>query len=190
MSDKHLQDGLKKLPQYMPDEQVWEQIDEQLHLHNALEQLPDYEPPEMVWENISTAIAPRVRFLKGWRRVAAVAAMLTLTVGAYWWTNNNSSISEEILYATETINNKLFEEDWNADEDGFQALAKLCSQKAFVCKEPGFQILKGEIEELNEAKADIEAAMKRYGKQADFILKMKGIEQERSKVLKEMFAMI
>ncbi len=190
MSDKHLKDGLRRLPEYTPDGRVWENIDSELHLQTAIEQLPTYEPPETIWENISTELHAKPRVRRLWRRVAAVAAMFLLTIGTYWWTMSNDSIQEKIIYATETIDSGIFQEDWNTDEDGFQELAKLCSQKVFVCKQPSFQILKGEIDELNDAKASIEAAMKKYGKQAEFILQMKDIEQERSKVLKEMFAMI
>lgn len=189
MKDKHLQDGLNKLPKYTPDGEVWENIEGQLHLQEAIAKLREYEPSDALWERIDTEIRPKTRMRTMWQRTASVAAMLAITLGTYWWMTNEG-VSEEIFYATAQMDTRLFEADWNEDEDGFEALTKLCSQKAFVCEVPEFKLLQSEFEELNDAKIEVETAMAKYGKQADFILQIKDIEQERSKVLKELFAMI
>ena len=95
-----------------------------------------------------------------------------------------------LSYAVETVDEQLFEADWDEDENLFEEINVICQTKTYSCTVPEFQILEKELQELNEAKSDLKQAINSFGKDTELISQLSEIELERTTVLKKMIATI
>ena len=195
-----LQRALKQLPRYEPPELVWTELTARLEaqegdraLHEAIRGLRTYEPPESVWTQIDRQLdqggasaVPRLRRL--YTGLAAAAAVLVLLIaGINLWSNREAS--PRIAYAVEERSApgvSAIAVDWNADEELIGEVVSLLEESPRAIHQPAYQTLREELDELNEAKEELEMIMNKYGTDAGTIRQLKEIELERTTIIKEM----
>ncbi|MEL6864441.1 MAG: hypothetical protein AAFP19_08485 [Bacteroidota bacterium] len=204
-----LRKAIDQLPKYEPQPLLWDAIEEQMdarasqgRLKEALVQLRTYEPPSDLWEAISEGLdqeqelvesGPEVQAIRrplGIRQILRYAAAAViggaLLLFGLWPEEDQVSYS----YEEQRVAKELLEHDWDTDDDAFAMVIAFCQEEAIVCQEPEFRLLKGELEELNEAREEIKAALGNYGDDLELIAQLTRIEHERSDVLKQMISKI
>lgn len=205
INKKTLIEALSSMKEYSPPDTVWENIDMELELgadefvsKKMLAELPEHEPPEMVWEKISKRIRSKgsARLVPmRWRRPLSIAASIAALLAAYFTIQPLTPIpsGEEkisLVYSTETIDNRLLENDWDQDDEAFELYKELCDAKKYICEHPEFQTLQNEFEELTAAVEELEYAIGNYGSDASLVLQIKEIELERTGLFKKMMVML
>ncbi|MEO1260590.1 MAG: hypothetical protein AAFZ15_17470 [Bacteroidota bacterium] len=205
INKKTLIEELSSMKEYSPPDTVWENIDMELELgadefvsKKMLAELPEHEPPEMVWEKISKRIRSKgsARLVPmRWRRPLSIAASIAALLAAYFTIQPLTPIpsGEEkisLVYSTETIDNRLLENDWDQDDEAFELYKELCDAKKYICEHPEFQTLQNEFEELTAAVEELEYAIGNYGSDASLVLQIKEIELERTGLFKKMMVML
>jgi len=185
-----LVNAIRELPTYVPPTEVWKQIELVLlenGLQEAITQLPVHEPPNTVWQKIERQLYS----LYSIRNIAAIAASILLMVGVltwYFWKRDKTSI--EIAYAVESMEQADFEADWAIDQTAFSAAKQKFAQYTFLENQKEYKVLIEELSELETAKATLEAAFQRYGKQPHLVRQMKDVTIKQSEVLKKMVTFI
>lgn len=185
-----LSKAIKELPNYTPPSAVWEQIEMQLQetaLHKAIAQLPVHQPPSTVWRQIERRLSP----LRSINKRAAIAASIVLMASAgIWYLSKQDTNNVTMVYTTEPSQIIDFESDWLDDEEAFERAKQKFAQYVFLEEQVEYKVLLEELEELETAKASVEAAFERYGKQPHLVVQMKNISLKQSEVLKKMVAFI
>lgn len=185
-----LSKAIKELPNYTPPSAVWEQIEMQLQetaLHKAIAQLPVHQPPSTVWRQIERRLSP----LRSINKRAAIAASTVLMASAgIWYLSKQDTNNVTMVYTTEPSQIIDFESDWLDDEEAFERAKQKFAQYVFLEEQVEYKVLLEELEELETAKASVEAAFERYGKQPHLVVQMKNISLKQSEVLKKMVAFI
>ncbi len=199
--NKHiLEKAIQKLPQYKPESLVWLAIDAELEvmekessLQNAINELPTYNPADALWENIDASLevdqkkARRVFWLK---RISSAAAVIAFLLIGNFIFNQNNQENVTITYSQELIEEDLFKQDWDEDDDAFETVMAFCKTENIVCQLPEFVVLKSELEDLNDAREELKQALEHYGTDAELIAQLTQIEHDRSDILKKMIAKI
>lgn len=186
---KTLNNAVRQLPTYEPDEAVWIEIEQVLDrsktLDVALESLPQYQPPVALWRAIEQEIQPAKRIALWNRNIFRVAASAVILIVASAFIINylNQPKVEIVKQISHEVPAAILA-DWNEDETDFEQIEQWCKQYPFICNQAEVQTLREEIAELNEAKAMIEQAIGQYGNQARFVHEIKKIEAARSATLK------
>ncbi len=199
-----LDQAVRNLPEYTPPPEIWDRVeadllvmDQEDTIAETVGELPQYAPPAFVWNQIenqlNTAEKPKpvkARVIPlGIRRMIAVAAAMVGVVLTIVFFNNNRS-DTRITYSEEVIEEAVFVNDWDSDEEEFEVVLAELDGSDYIGQIPEVQHLKYELDELNEAKAEIELMMEQYGSDNDFIENMKEIELERTEVIKKLAAFI
>lgn len=198
-----LDQAIRQLKDYEAPQRTWDGIELELDKVDALEQLekglnglPKYKAPASIWDQIENELEAPVEQKQAvlrsipWRKIAAAAAMVgVLLTSLNWWMNSNE---ESILYSysKETVDDRLELSDWDDDEEAFDMVKEFCEIQKLVCEEPEFKNLRGELEELNEARETLVMAMENYGSDAEMIAQLTEVELERSNVLKRIIEKI
>ena len=121
----------------------------------------------------------------------AAAAVVAVLLAAFGWLLLNNTATEinleagQLAYSIETVDDNLLAHDWNDDEDGFAMVMNICNEWKFKCDNPEFKALKAELEELNDAKEELEYAIGSFGTNADLIAQMREIEFARTDLLEK-----
>lgn len=195
-----LEKAIKELPQYSPPSEIWDRVEADLlvaeqdgDIAQVAGSLPQYAPPAFIWDQIERQLPAnksKARLIPlGVRRVIAVAATAVGVIFTVVLLNINRS-DTRITYSEEVIEEAVFVNDWNTDEEGFEVVLAELEGSEYYGQIPEVQELKYELEELNEAKADIESMMEQYGTDQEFIENMKEIEMERTELIKKLAAFI
>jgi len=191
-----LHNNIANLKEHNPPSEVWTNLQNELVLQNAVAALSSYEPPSAIWEEIQGELATRkpkgrVVPLQRWIRYAAAAAVIgVVTLFGLSQFTENTITNSQLSYSVETVSDDLLKKDWNEDEDAFDYLMAICKEKVLACKNPEFQILQTELQELNDAKTMLEEAIGSYGTNANLISEMKDIEFARTTIVKQMIDVI
>ena len=194
--NKHTLDAaLAKLRVHLPDEDVWENIEETLELDDAIENkipsLHQYSPPEMVWDNIEEELEKESKPTKlRWLRPALAAASVALIFFIFTLGNSTSLTANKVTeeYSVEQFPRQMFQrKNYNNQyaSAAIQALVK--AQK--ISKDENHEIL-SELEELELAAQKLNKAMGLYDTDYDLKSKLESIEGERSELMDELLAEI
>lgn len=193
MHHDSLQDALRQLPQHQAPDFIWERIEAQLaadeSLYQAIAALPTYGAPDRVWGRIERGLerrnAIRRMLRSSWSAAAGVAILLTASIGLYQWKQNQAAVS--YAYRQELAPSPHVSNDWDAAEADVQEVLNLYSHFCkYQAQNEADCNLDRELQELNEAKAELEAVMARYGEDPDLIRQLGELELDRSRVVKAM----
>lgn len=191
-----LQRAIRELPQYSPGEAVWLSLEQALDaeraeepLREAIQSLPTYAPQVDVWDRIEQELAQLVRkplFVRRWMQLASAAALVGVAVALAVWLNLSSGadVQETVTYA-QAEQAESTSADWDADDALIAGVADAYAQRASFLQNEGRNLL-SELEELDEAKAEIKAMMQKYGTDAQLVQNIVDIERERTEVVKQM----
>lgn len=182
-----LRRALDQLPEYDAPDQLWNGLDAGLNKDpepSALSrQMPGYSPPSSVWNELNAGLdadrkqQTRLRTIYRW--TAGVAAAVVIFAAGFLAATYDAGPQVTYVYTQEANPNASFTSaDWNDAESSFDDLmARLAA-----IDEPALNALRLELEELNAAKADVEAMLEAYGQDAAVIRQLADIETERSRV--------
>ncbi len=195
---KDLKTALKNLPEYKAPDSIWNKIESEMineiaesPLSAALKQLPVHKPSETVWENIEQNLPAQTPKFTVWRNVLGIAASIALAVGFFFWVGNNKPQYEvEFAYTEEVLDERMQFASFETDDEAFEMIDHICSEKGFLCEHSDFKNLKMELEELNEAHEELQFAMGEYNTSSELSKELKDIEMERTVVFKRLLAMI
>jgi hypothetical protein len=95
-----------------------------------------------------------------------------------------------LKYSTETVDNQLLKTDWNDAEQDYKMVETICQQHIAACETPAFKTLKQELDELNEARESVKNAIGTFNSDADLMMQLKNIEQERAAILKQIVGVL
>jgi hypothetical protein len=205
IEDMNLHRAIRTLPEYSPSDDLWLDIinvldkedREQTKLSAALQRLPQYEAPAMTWAAIELDL-PKAKqdakiFSMG-RRWAAAASIVGIIGSGLWWYSAQRAVdSVTYAYSTEKVDSETLANNQKTHEEDEQAFAmvnQICEQQAFVCEQPEVKKLRSELDELNQAYAEIKEALGAYSDDSDLQQRLLSIEQERTEVLKKIMTEI
>ncbi len=193
-----LKKALRRLPHYEPPENIWDGIESDLfsdQLSKAVKILPEYDPPSLVWEKVSKTIAEdslhkntgkiiSLNWKKGLLAASIAGFILMVSIFTIFKPNEKVSLS----YNTEVLNPALERllENWDEDEEAFTQVLEELESHSFVAQNQEFILLKGELNELDEAKTEIRTALNEFDENIHLYKQLTRIEQARSDVLKKM----
>lgn len=159
-------------------------------LSSTAKQLPVLPAPAGVWAEIEEelarpAAAPTRRlWARSWLGWAA-ALTLALTAAWYAWPEQPAA-SVTVSVSTEEADPSLLTADWDADEAAFAQVSALYRQHRRVFSSPVGRDWLAELQELNDARAELKAAIETFGRDAVLLNQLADIERERSAILKKM----
>jgi hypothetical protein len=190
-----LDQALRQLPTYEAPFDLWERIEEDLEqaqrYDDALADLPVYQAPKSVWEAIEQDLAQKKRLRTRWLRPlsAAAAVLLLFTAGWYLLREQDPPEQVQISYRTEIAKSSSTAAFQLPAEDAeFQEVqheyARFCQLTKQDCR------LNQELNELNNARAELIQAMRTFGKDETLYRQIDQIEMDRSKVVKQMVAVM
>jgi hypothetical protein len=199
---KVLHMAIGELPQYAPPPEIWGRVEGELAsveqeeaIAEMTERLPAYTPPAFIWDGIEAQLSAQEKPAKvraipiGVRRMIAVAAAATGIVLTVVFSRTFHT-ETQLTYSEEVIEEAVFTSDWNSDEEDFEIVLAELEGSNYLGQIPEIQDLKYELDELNEAKAEIEAMMDQYGTDVEFVENIKEIEMERTEVIKKLATFI
>ncbi len=199
---------LLALPQHEPQAQVWGNIENQL----PLIALKEYEPPIDIWQSIENQLdsaakelqsepknEAKIRRLGGFKfsktiqsMAAAVAILIVASVGFLIFKNSpvlNTNMAQ-INITQETVDARLTP-TLNADDDNaVAAIEEMCAADLPKCETPDFVHLKEELDELTDAEMTLKNAISAYNSDADLVVQLTEIENQRAAVLRKLIEMI
>lgn len=209
---------LKNLPDYSPEDKVWNEISanlDQKSKSTKLEQLSSIEPPLNIWENIDKELTHRDKRIalrqydppaSVWENIDQNLSNKTTNTGrrriiqlVVW----SSAVAALLLFGyfiiTNNTNNnfdyseEIFEiqnvQEWNEGEQTIEeALDLICEEKPSTCSTPEFKILKEDLAFLDQSKEAILNQLSKYNANTELKILLTEIELERSSLIKEMIA--
>ena len=178
---------LDQLPKHTPPPSTWERLEQELLLEEQLAKLPTYTPPNSVWKNMEQDLpTPSV-----WKKYIAIAAAILFIVSAsIFWYTATSTPSYELAYSQETITINMLEVELDTSEQTEEQIRIYCQVKLLACSSPEFRRLERALQELEDAKMELQAAIALVGENPDLMAQMNDIEIERSTVLQEMIVQV
>ena len=190
-----LEAALAKLRVHLPDEDVWDNIEETLELDDAIEnkipRLHQYSPPELVWDNIEEQLEKESKPVRlRWLRPALAAASVALVFFIFTLVNNTALTANKITeeYSVEQFPRQTFQrKNYNNGYASAAIEALVKAQK--ISKDDNSKIL-SELKELEIASQRINKAMGLYDTDNDLKQKLNSIEEERSDLMDELLAEI
>ena len=211
-----LQSAIVDLPQYKAPQATWEHIlptlesEEDAVLKSAIAKLPQYNAPTHIWDSIVQNLdnvqqnVTDNRYLSVRKstvyRFAAAAVMLGfILTSALWYIQNlpeaNTSVvayqettkttTEQSVPISEPIKIAAVE-----NENKVEKVNKFCEKQAIVCEQPDFQNLKSQLEELTEAKKELQNAIGEFNTDENLVAQLSDIEEERGEILKKLMTKI
>lgn len=195
---KDLQNALKNLREYKAPDSIWNNIESEMNkeiaespLSAALKKLPIHRPSEKIWKTVEQNLPVINSKFTVWRNVLGIAASIALAVGFFFWIGNNKPQYDlEYAYTEEVLEARMQFVNFETDDEAFEMIDHICSEKGFLCEHSDFKELKMELEELNEAHEELKFAMGDYNTSNELSKELKDIEMERTVVFKRLLAMI
>jgi hypothetical protein len=115
--------------------------------------------------------------------IAATISGLIFTVFSLLKPNYTEGSS--LKYSTEVVDNQLLKNTSDDAEADYLMVEDFCQHQIAACKTPAFKTLKSELDELNSARETIKNAIGNYNSDADLMIQLKDIEQQRATVLRQ-----
>ena len=189
-----LKKALRQLRSYDPPEHNWSELSvrldepEQLELPDVSE-LPTYAPPATVWNQLSKQLDDEKKLRRPKLRVAwlsGIAATMAILIIAGVAITREPPAKVSKHYSQETVQQFAIEVDWTADDNSFERLEEQLVQ----INDPTINNLKVELQELNSARAEVEAIMHTYGNDPKLVSQLGEIERVRSDIYRQIIELI
>jgi phosphoglycerate-specific signal transduction histidine kinase len=186
--NKHiLINAIKRLPEFGPDDKLWDSIQQKLQegrLNEALQNLPVYAPSELTWENISANL-PRKRVSMSWWYAASVALIVSLAAWMY-----ENELDKQIQFSQEMADIRLQAGEQPETDLAYQKLQAYCQTETLVCERQDYRRLKDEYEKLHLASEQLFHAIGNYNTEPALVRQFNEVERQKAAVLNEMAKMI
>lgn len=201
----NLRRALDQLPDYTPPNLSWDRIDDGLNGEGIMankvagsaakpdgvtKKLPSYSPPSTVWNQLNGELdrqrARRNKLKVVYRWSARAAAAIVIFVAGYTFATFDQGPKVTYAFTEEEPSASLVNNDWNQEEESFQRVMDQLS----AIDEPELNALRLELEELTQAKKEVEEMLLAYGNDRKVIHQLVEIENERSRVYRRAIAEI
>ena len=192
-----LKKAIAALPQYEAPPFVWDAIHTALEndqkdrlIQAAIPELETYKAPSVIWEQIehtlNTPSEPKLKILWNRRILAGIAAglLVLFSVGYVLWPKQMETAT--FTSTTEPVDQYLLEADWDTDEATFAQVIKMHEEYTATFNDQESLSLKAELQELNEARKELKAAIELYGNDHELIRQLAALERDRTQVIKQM----
>lgn len=168
------------LPEYEPDERVWNAIESRLDYHRAL---PEYEPAEFLWERIEPTLPRKTRRI-GWQ-MAALAAGILLVLGVTLWYPDQATRIDVQSETAQWVDSK------NTSLDQQQnRLESLCEVQQITCQQPEIQMIRTELTELKQASERLHEQAGLYHNDPQVVAWEAQLDEKRAELLKRLAELI
>lgn len=202
-----LKNALSQLPQYEAPSTLWSAMEQKLEQQNAyqqsLQQLPIHQAPPGLWEVIEAHLEEEnnstyndntpssevkmptleVKHVKKrpfqWLKVAAI--FLPFIAIGYWVLSTTTQPTYTYQTAVVSIS-----EEGNKDASLVEDLKRMYQAQMNWNEDPKQQQLWYELQELEDALQEAKRNVGKYGEQQNILKIVKSLENNRTKVLKEM----
>jgi hypothetical protein len=187
--NKHiLSNALRKLADYVPDDQLWDSIQQKLQedkLCEALQNLPEYSPQPMAWEKISQEL-PRRHTSVTWWYAASVLLIAGLSAALIY----SKGFDKHIDFSQERADLRLQADKLPETDLAYQQLAAYCQTETLVCARKDYKLLKDEYEKLEMASEQLHQAIGSYNTEPELVRQFNNVERQKTAILNEMAKMI
>lgn len=189
---KILRTALHKLPEYLPGEELWENMEKSLHVKSiiGIQKLSKIEPPQSIWQRIDKELAIRDKYakIKLWAKwslaSAAILVLGAVIVVAVQSNHKHLAYSEELLLNEDVTR-------WQDDDAVVaQTLSLICEAKPEVCRSTEFKKMKKELEFLDQSKQAVVKQLNQYNKDPELKIKLTKIELEQTEIINQMVAIV
>jgi hypothetical protein len=200
-ADIELQLTINELNTYQPPISIWDNLEKQLEFdENSLKNTQNTEGSlfELKSENselqsLNTKLNTPIKSIKkrGLLRqlifnkwaIAATLTGLIFTIFSLLKTRNTEG--SDFNYSTEVVDNQLLKNNWDDAESDYKMVENFCQHQIAACETPAFKTLKQELDELNAAREAIKNAIGSFNSDADLMIQLKDIEQQRATILRQ-----
>lgn len=196
-----LRAALDRLPSYTPPTGLWPGISSGLDAGPAEQQqvpelrLPEYSPPSTVWNSINTQLdqghKQRSRMRVVYRWAAKAAGILLLFSAGYFTATRDPGPTVEVAETVERIPSTIARQpievtvaSFGGEDPAFNSLL----QELESLNRPSLNRYRYELQELTEAKEEVEAMLLSYGHDPAILNQLAEIERERSEVYRRIRA--
>ncbi len=186
-----LEKALAQLKIHLPDEHLWDSIEENLDMddaiHDKVQHLKHYSPPDLVWEKINQEldVQPKLKKLTWLRPLLAAASIAILVTGFFFFGNgtlNAGKVVEE--YTIEQYPNTRFQRKNYNNKHADDAIKALVNAQK-ISKDDNKNIL-SELDELKKASDKLSGALGKYDTNIVLREKLDAIEKERMNLMNEL----
>nr|WP_295932497.1 hypothetical protein [uncultured Dyadobacter sp.] len=182
---KNLQNALRQLREYEPEERIWEGMRQKMNdapLQAALAQMPEYEPDERLWTLINRRPVHR-RF--GWGYAAA--AMIVISAGLLL---GKIKTGLPVSYTEEQVDVRLQTDTHLVTDEQYQKLKTYCETETLVCNSQDYRYLQQEYERLSSASEALQQAIGSFNTEPELMRQFNDVEQQKTLILNKMAKMI
>jgi hypothetical protein len=192
------------LKEYSPPVSIWENLEKQLELDkNAVytegslfelktslrgtKQTNSELKIEMTTETSALKVVKKRGLLRQlmFNKWAIAATISGLIFTIFSLLKPNYTEGSSLKYSTEVVDNQLLKNTSDDAEADYQMVEDFCQQQIAACETPAFKTLKSELDELNSARETIKNAIGNFNSDADLMIQLKDIEQQRAIVLRQ-----
>lgn len=170
------------LPEYEPEDKIWQNIKSKLDKGAIENHLPQYEPPIKVWKSINNKLNSSFKY-----KWMAAAASIICVIGIYFYTKMPI---EKISYSVEKIEIQAKNINPIENQKAYKEILQICEKQTIICQKPEFRTLKNELDELTSASNDIKTAMGDFNTEPELLAQLNNIEIQKNEVIKKMAAKI
>ncbi|MDQ1088264.1 hypothetical protein [Siphonobacter sp. SORGH_AS_1065] len=163
------------LPEYEPDEALWQKIEDQLHW----QQLPHYEPAERAWEKIELHLPRKNKPLRSW--MSSLAAGLVLVTGLSFWLitpRNSVKVTSEPMEWAKVGESSLDQQQ--------KRLELMCEMQVITCQQPEVREIRTELARLREASERLHQRTGVYHNDPQVIAWESQLDDQRAELLKRL----
>lgn len=182
---KTLQNAVRELREYEPDESIWEGMKQKMNdapLQAALTQMREYEPDERLWTLISRQPVHR-RF--GW---GYAAAAITLISAGLLLARIKTTLP--VSYTEEQVDIRLQTDMHLVTDELYRKLKTYCETETLVCGSLDYQYLQQEYERLSSASEALQQAIGSFNTEPELMRQFNDVEQQKALILNKMAKMI
>ncbi len=193
-----LKKNIPELPDYKPNENLWESISSNLDFEIALEKnkpiLTKYSPDESLWSKIEISIEKeqnyRTRIIRNLRVPVSIAASVLLVVTFYFAFNKNNVT---LIHTEEVVLEWQGKPETNEMINAINPekfIQETCQKHNFICETEEFREKSELLNELNQNIERINAEINSYGTSVPLEKSKIKVENLKAQVVKELIKQI
>lgn len=191
-----LKDLISKLPEFEPETNFWEKIEEELdfdlNLKSAIADLPTLNPDFQLWDTIESGIRKPnnyISFFIKWSAVAAsVAILVSLSVILIKYNSSSKLVVETEIVSEENIVSS--QSSSLNEKNAIEIIEQICQTNKPACSAPDFKEKVGLYRELESEQQQLERTIQNIGESPEIIKALIRIENMKSKTIQELITLM
>jgi hypothetical protein len=185
-----------KLPEFEPEENLWEKIEATLdfdvNLYSAIGNLPAFDPDTHLWDTIEPKIRKPNNFMPIFIRWSAVAATVAILVTlSFLLTMQNSK--SKMMVETEVVSKEssaILQSPDVSEKIAIAVIEENCKLNKVVCESPDFKEKVLLYYELESEQKQLEQIIGAIGESPEMVKALIRIENMKSTTLQELISLM